>query len=134
MSEKPLPSSALLGAIIMLAWLAWLFLTDRWEKGAREGTRFPKPTNELENESIATRRGRAGTDRRVGVNPYAGATTFCDRCSGIVRIENTFLLCPDCRKKYLDLMFKLRLRAPFERLWLACRGIARRVSGWAGDW
>jgi len=69
-------------------------------------------------------------DKRVDVNPYASATTTCDRCSKVVKIENTFLLCRDCRKKYVATLFKLMLRAPFERIWLACKRWGRTLLSW----
>jgi Zn finger protein HypA/HybF involved in hydrogenase expression len=72
-------------------------------------------------------------DKRIDVNPYASATTTCDRCSKVVKIENTFLLCRECRKKYLDLMFKLKLRAPLEKIVIFYRRLFGRLRHkWSG--
>jgi hypothetical protein len=37
----------------------------------------------------------------VHVNPYLEARTICDRCGEVVTIQNTFLLCQECRRLFL---------------------------------
>ena len=51
------------------------------------------------------------------INPYIPpyVKTICDQCGIEVQIRNTFLLCPDCRRRYCSVITELSRPYPWER-------------------